>query len=95
MAWCCTFPHPRRLPVSMFLSCRATVARWESWSPWEKFRRATFIPARIIASRIAGEEDAVVTTLVEAPDRFGGCHDRYAAGPRLEDLHAEPTPASS
>ena len=31
---------------------------WPARSPWEKLRRATFMPARIICSMIAGDSDA-------------------------------------
>ena len=35
----------------------STRARWSSWVPWEKFSRATSMPARIIASRTSAVED--------------------------------------
>ena len=33
-------------------------SRWVSKEPWEKFRRATFMPARIICSMISGVSEA-------------------------------------
>src|SRR5262245_42990154 len=56
--------------------------RWWSKSPYEKFRRATFIPARIIRSRTAGELDAgpIVATILVL---LGGIRmvSRAQAGP--------------
>ena len=32
--------------------------RWVSKEPWEKFKRATFMPARIICSMVSADSDA-------------------------------------
>jgi hypothetical protein len=57
----------RRPTASAALLILSMVSLWLLKSPWEKFRRATFMPANIICSRICGESEAgpmVQTSLV-------------------------------
>ena len=49
----------RRLPVFRAACRRLAMTRpWVSKEPWEKFKRATFMPARSICSMTSGESEA-------------------------------------
>jgi hypothetical protein len=67
---------------------RVMVSAWPEKSPWEKLRRATFIPARIICCNTAGESEAgpmVATILVLFRGNGMGFSSRNGATTRALD----------